>query len=335
MAVLEKNATDYNGNATRRSSRAHADAALDLRVPDELAGLRLDQALVRLLPEYSRTRLQNWVRDARVTVNGAPAQPKAKVWSGDRLTVSIEPDQDALANTPQPIALNILYEDPEILVVDKPAGLVVHPGSGNPDGTLLNALLHHAPSLAKLPRAGIVHRLDKDTSGLLVVGKTLEAQTGLVRQLQARTISRTYIAFVIGAVGSGARVEAAIGRHPSARTRMAVISRGKPAVTHYRLLRAGRGWSKVECRLETGRTHQIRVHMQSIGHPLIGDRVYGSTRLALSLPALARTFPRQALHATGLKLQHPQNGEQLSFVSPLPHDLEALQADLEQHASAR
>src|SRR5215831_21118784 len=155
MAVLEKNATDYNGNATRRSSRAHADAALHLRVPDELAGLRLDQALVRLLPEYSRTRLQNWVRDGRVMVNGAPAQPKAKVWSGDRLAVSIEPDQDALANTPQPIALNILYEDPEILVVDKPAGLVVHPGSGNPDGTLLNALLHHAPSLAKLPRAGI------------------------------------------------------------------------------------------------------------------------------------------------------------------------------------
>ncbi len=307
---------------------------LDLSVPAELAGLRLDQALARLLPQYSRSRLQEWVRHARVTVDGATAQPKDKVWGGERLVVHADRDLDALANAPQKIALHVVFEDPHILVIDKPAGLVVHPGSGNPQGTLLNALLHHAPALATLPRAGIVHRLDKDTSGLLVVGKTLESQTALVRQLQARSVSRIYIAYVIGIPPATGKVEAAIGRHPVARTRMALVSRGKSAVTHYRVLRSGHGWSQIECRLETGRTHQIRVHMQSIGHSLIGDPVYGSARMARALPPFARDFPRQALHATRLELQHPHTGDALRFTSALPADLRQLHAELEQHAAA-
>ena len=307
---------------------------LDLSVPAELAGLRLDQALARLLPQYSRSRLQEWVRRACVTVDGAPAQPKDKVWGGERLVVHAGLDPDALANAPQEIALHVVFEDPHILVIDKPAGLVVHPGSGNPQGTLLNALLHHAPALATLPRAGIVHRLDKDTSGLLVVGKTLESQTALVRQLQARSVSRIYIAFVIGIPPTTGKVEAAIGRHPVARTRMALVSRGKSAVTHYRVVRSGHGWSQIECRLETGRTHQIRVHMQSMGHSLIGDPVYGSARIARALPPFARDFPRQALHATRLELQHPHTGDTLRFTSALPADLRQLHAELEQHAAA-
>jgi 23S rRNA pseudouridine1911/1915/1917 synthase len=199
---------------------------------------------------------------------------------------------------------------------------------------LLNALLHHAPALSNLPRAGIVHRLDKDTSGLLVVAKTLEAQTALVRQLQAHTVCRVYVAFVVGTPTSPGRIEAAIARHPVARTRMAVAARGKAAVTHYEVLGSGKGWSQLECRLETGRTHQIRVHMQSIGHPLIGDPVYGSTRLVRQLPAFARDFHRQALHAARLELQHPANSAALSFTSPLPEDLEALRFELERHAAA-
>jgi len=331
MVVLEKNARKYSGNAIDGSLPG---AVVDLRVPAELAGLRLDQALARMLPQYSRSRLQDWVRRARVRVNGAPAQPKDKVWGGERLELEAEPDADTGSSAAQAIPLCVVYEDAHIMVIDKPAGLVVHPGSGNPHGTLLNALLHHAPALASLPRAGIVHRLDKDTSGLLVVGKTLEAQTGLVRQLQAHSVTRIYLALVVGTpVGSG-KVEAAIGRHPIARTRMAVAARGKTAVTHYRVLRSGHGWSQLECRLETGRTHQIRVHMQSIGHPLIGDPVYGSTRLARPLPAFARDFHRQALHAARLDLLHPQSGEALSFSSALPPDLTALRTELERHAPA-
>jgi 23S rRNA pseudouridine1911/1915/1917 synthase len=330
MVVLEKSATNYSGNTLDGSPKT----ALDLCVPDELAGLRLDQALARLLPQYSRSRLQEWVRQARVRVNGAAAQAKDKVWGGERLELQIEADAPDPANGAQAIPLHVVYEDASIVVIDKPAGLVVHPGSGNPCGTLLNALLHHAPALGSLPRAGIVHRLDKDTSGLLVVAKTLEAQTALVRQLQAHSVSRLYIAFVVGTPTSPGRVEAAIARHPVARTRMAVAARGKAAVTHYRVLGSGKGWSQLECRLETGRTHQIRVHMQSIGHPLIGDPVYGSTRLARQLPAFARDFHRQALHAARLELQHPMNSAALSFTSALPDDLEALRSELERHAVA-
>jgi 23S rRNA pseudouridine1911/1915/1917 synthase len=219
--------------------------------------------------------------------------------------------------------------------VDKPAGLVVHPGSGNPDGTLLNALLHHASRLAAIPRAGIVHRLDKETSGLLVVAKTLAAQTSLVRQLQARTVKRDYLAVVLGVPARASTVEAPIGRHPVVRTRMAVVASGKPAVTHYRVLHSGHGWSLLRCSLETGRTHQIRVHLASIGHPLIGDPVYLGRAGARTVPAAARGFGRQALHAHHLALSHPESGAPVAWESPLPRELAALLDALEQHAPAR
>jgi 23S rRNA pseudouridine1911/1915/1917 synthase len=273
------------------------------------------------------------VRAARVTVDGSPALPKDKVWGGERVVVNVAPDAAALEDTPQDIALDIVYEDAHILVINKPPGLVVHPGSGNRHGTLLNALLHHAPQTAQLPRAGIVHRLDKDTSGLLVAAKTLESQTALVRQLQARSVSRIYIAYVIGTPRAAGSIEAAIGRHPVVRTRMAVNARGKPAITHFRVLHAGRGWSQIECRLETGRTHQIRVHMQSIGHPLIGDPVYAGKALTRTLTEPVRNFPRQALHAARLELEHPHTHERMSFVAELPADLASLHQELE-HATA-
>jgi len=299
-----------------------------------MAGLRLDQALARMLPDYSRSRLQDWVRRARVTVDGAAAAPKSKVWGGENIEVRTELDPDARAFAPQDIPLAIVHEDAQLLVIDKPAGLVVHPGSGNPDGTLLNALLHYAPVLSTVPRAGIVHRLDKDTSGLLVVAKAVEAHTNLVRQLQARSVRREYVAVVAGVPAAQGRIEAPIGRHPVARTKMAVVARGKSAVTRFRVLRAGDGWSLVLCSLETGRTHQIRVHMHSIGHPIVGDPVYPGTKLARVLPEAARTFKRQALHAARLELTHPTSGRRLSFDAPLALDLAALLVALEQHGRA-
>jgi 23S rRNA pseudouridine1911/1915/1917 synthase len=324
MRVLEKKPSNYSGNPPSEPATDAGAALQDLCVPPELAGLRLDQALARLLPHFSRSRLQDWVKRARVTVDGASAAPKDKVWGGERIELRAEPDAGACAFTAQEIPLAILYEDPQVLVIDKPAGLVVHPGSGNPDGTLLNALLHHAPALGAVPRAGIVHRLDKNTSGLLVVAKTLEAQTSLVRQLQAHTVRREYLALLVGKPAVQGRVEAPIGRHPVARTKMAVVARGKSAVTHYRVLRTGGGWSLVQCCLETGRTHQIRVHMHSIGHPLLGDPVYGRAKLDRTLPEMARSFPRQALHAARLEFIHPVSGERLAFESALPSDLERL-----------
>ena len=331
MKVLEKNASDYSGKPAPEPRADAGGGTIDLRIPTELSGLRLDQALARLLPDYSRSRLQDWVKRALVRVDGASAAPRDKVWGGERIEVRAEPGTGVRAFAAQAITLTIVHEDEHILVIDKPAGLVVHPGSGNPDGTLLNALLHHAPALAAVPRAGIVHRLDKDTSGLLVVAKTLAAQTSLVRQLQAHTVRREYLAVVIGKPQAAGKVDATIGRHPVARTKMAVVARGKSAITHYRVLRTGRGWALVECRLETGRTHQIRVHMHSIGHPLIGDPVYGSARLERSLPEAARKFRRQALHAARLALIHPASGEAIAFESPLPADIEELLATLEQH----
>jgi len=334
MIVLARNTPNDSGNNAPESVPAE-NREVSLRVPAELAGLRLDQALARLLPEYSRSRLQDWVRRARVRVDGATAAPKDKVWGGESIEVQTEPDPQTTASVAQPIPLAIVYEDGELLVVDKPVGLVVHPGSGNGDGTLLNALLHHAQSLSTLPRAGIVHRLDKDTSGLLVVAKTLEAQTDLVRQLQARTVRREYLALVAGVPTTQGVVEAPIGRHPIARTKMAVVSKGKAARTYYRVLRAGAGWSLVECRLETGRTHQIRVHMHSIGHPLIGDAVYRDARFERKLPPAARRFERQALHAARLQVVHPVTRAQLAFEAAVPADMTALIRTLEQDAPAR
>ena len=290
---------------------------MNVAVPEALAGRRLDQVLAELMPEHSRSRLQEWIEAGRVRVDGRDAKPKQKVWTGEQLSVRPLTHPSEVAAAPEAIPLDIVYEDDAILVLNKPAGLVVHPGSGNWTGTLLNALLSHAPQLKHVPRAGIVHRLDKDTSGLMVVAKTLEAQTDLVRQLQARSVSRIYLALVEGAAAEGGSVDAPIGRHPRERTRMAVVERGKPAVTHFRVLERLPQHSLVECRLETGRTHQIRVHMQSIGHPLVGDPVYGGRELR-------KLFHRQALHATRLALFHPVSGQRLEWEAPMPRDMAEL-----------
>ena len=304
-------------------------------MPDGFAGLRLDQALARLFPDYSRSRLQTWVKSAHVAVDGVPGRPSDKVRGGERVALRLDADADETRDLAQDIALAVVFEDDALLVIDKPAGLVVHPGSGNRSGTMLNALLHHAPALARLPRAGIVHRLDKDTSGLLVVAKTLAAQTGLVRQLQARAVRREYLALVVGATPPEGRIEAPIGRHPVQRTRMAVVERGKPAATRFRTQRHGRGWSLVQCSLETGRTHQIRVHMAASGHPLIGDPTYLTRAAARTLPVVAREFTRQALHATRLELVHPATGRIMSWHSSLPADLSDLLERLARDAPAR
>jgi 23S rRNA pseudouridine1911/1915/1917 synthase len=303
------------------SSAADYSAVVERRVPAELAGLRLDQALARMFPEHSRSRMQAWLRGGRVTVDSGRVEAKRKVWGGERVRVDPEAHPRETSSRPEAIGLGIVYEDDAILVIDKPAGLVVHPGSGNWRGTLLNAILHHAPQNAALPRAGIVHRLDKDTSGLLVVAKTLAAQTDLVRQLHARTVRREYVALVHGRLVAGGTVDAPIGRHPVARTRMAVAARGRPSRTRYAVLRRFADATLVECRLETGRTHQIRVHMHSIGHPLVGDPVYG--RRGAGSPPLA-AFPRQALHAVRLALTHPVTRSEMRWESPLPPDLRAL-----------
>lgn len=310
---------DYNLNPS-------APIALHLIVPDDYAGLRLDQALVRFFPEYSRSRLQEWITRQQVKVDGEFATTKQKVWGGEKLEVLPQTHPSEQPYLAEEIALEILYEDDALLVINKPVGLVVHPGSGNWEGTLLNALLHHAPQLASVPRAGIVHRLDKDTSGLLVVAKTLAAQTALVRQLEARSVQREYLALVHGELTRAGKVDAPIGRHPSQRVKMAVVESGKAAVTHYQIEERFPSCTLLRCRLETGRTHQIRVHMARIGHPLVGDRVYlkGPQKCVPQLRALLSGFPRQALHATRLALEHPVSGERMEWLAPLPHDMQQL-----------
>ena len=299
--------------------KTEAPRQLELTVPADLAGLRLDQALARLLPQHSRSRISGWMRSGEVRVGGAAAKPKQKVWGGERISLTPTPDPAAAAHLPQALSLAIVHEDDALIVVDKPAGLVVHPGSGNWSGTLLNALLHHAPALAEIPRAGIEHRLAKDTSGLMVVARTLAAQTSLVRQIQRRSAARIYQALVHGDVAQPGTVDAPIGRHPTQRTRMAVVSGGRSARTHYAPLERLGAATLVECVLETGRTHQIRVHLASIGHPLLGDPVYGRKREndADRIAALGR----QALHAVRLELDHPRDGRRMRWRSPLPADL--------------
>jgi 23S rRNA pseudouridine1911/1915/1917 synthase len=308
---------------------------LELTVPSALAGLRLDQALAKLLPEHSRSRITAWVRAERVQVGGAPAKPRQKVWGGERIELDAGPTAETTAYAPEALALDIVHEDEALIVVDKPAGLVVHPGSGNWQGTMLNALLHHEPRLAGLARAGIVHRLDKDTSGLLVVAKTPSAQTSLVRQIQDRSVTRIYCAFVHGDVARAGEVDAPIGRHPTQRTRMAVVANGRSARTHYRPTeRFGRA-TRLECRLDTGRTHQIRVHLASIGHPLLGDPVYKGRVRGAASQAIA--LPRQALHATTLELDHPSTRERMRWHSRLPADMRAVLNELRRssrHAAA-
>lgn len=289
-------------------------------VSSDAHGLRLDQALALCSPEHSRSRLQTWIRHGQVLVDGQQVlEPRKKVFSGQKISLTFSEDEAVLSCLPEAIPLDILFEDAHLLVINKPAGLVVHPGNGNWQGTLLNALLHHLPGSVTIPRAGIVHRLDKETSGLMVVAKTLMAQTDLVRQLQARTVKREYLALVHGGLSVGGCVDAPIARHPTQRTKMAVLSGGKPAITHYEILEGLGRWTWVRCILSTGRTHQIRVHMASIGHPLVGDPVYGRSTLPAPMP-----FARQALHATRLGLIHPVTRESLSWDQGLPDDLAGL-----------
>jgi 23S rRNA pseudouridine1911/1915/1917 synthase len=293
---------------------------LYLTIPAELAGLRLDQALARLIPDESRSRLARLIEEGRVHVDGEAIAAKRKLKSGEAVEVALAPRREETAHAPEPIELAMVHEDGDILVVDKPAGLVVHPGSGNWAGTLLNALLHHAPQLQSLARAGIVHRLDKDTSGLLVVAKNEPAQLALVRQMQARSVKRTYLALVRGKIAARGTVDKPIGRHRVQRTKMAVVAAGKPAITHYRVKTALPRHTLLECELETGRTHQIRVHLASIGHPIEGDPVYGGRGEA--------RLGRQALHAWKLAFDHPRTGKRVSFQAPPPADFTALLAAL-------
>jgi len=290
-------------------------------IPVDLAGLRADQALARLFPEHSRSRLQSWLKTGRILIDGKSPDSKSKVWGGETVQLSPEPSDEVLAEQAEDIPLNVVFEDDTLLVIDKPAGLVVHPAAGNWSGTLLNGLLAHHAAAATLPRAGIVHRLDKDTSGLLVVARTLEAQTDLVRQLQARSVKRHYYALVHGMPLESGRVEAPIGRHPVQRTKMAVVPGGREALTHFRVVERFERATLVECSLATGRTHQIRVHMAHIGHPLVGDATYGKTR---SADPRLDAFPRQALHAWQLGLIHPRTGQACRWEVPLPDDFRLL-----------
>jgi 23S rRNA pseudouridine1911/1915/1917 synthase len=297
-------------------------------VPPELAGLRLDQALARLLPEHSRSRLKEWIEAGRVTLGHRTPRPRDLLSGGERIVVNAEaPVASTVAA--QAIELAIVHADDWLLVIDKPAGLVVHPGAGNRDRTLQNALLHYDPALAELPRAGILHRLDKDTSGLLVVARTLAAHTALTRQLQARAIEREYEAVCSGVLTAGGTIDRAIARHRTDRVRMAVRDDGREAVTHYRVIERFRAHTHVRVALETGRTHQIRVHFAHVRHPLVGDATYGG-RLLLprgATPALVealRTFPRQALHAARLALIHPQSQQAVEWRAPLPRDIKLL-----------
>ncbi|HPR06537.1 MAG TPA: 23S rRNA pseudouridine(1911/1915/1917) synthase RluD [Denitromonas sp.] len=294
---------------------------MPLIVPDACAGMRIDQVLAQLLPEQSRNRLQTWVKEGRVLVDDRQVPPKFRVRGSETLVIDVPPPPEAVADAAEAIDLTVVFEDDALLVINKPAGLVVHPGSGNWQGTMLNALLFHCPELSRVPRAGIVHRLDKDTSGLLVVAKTLPAQTDLVRQLQARSVHREYLALAHGQLSTGGTVDAPIGRHPSQRTRMAVVGKGREAVTHYSVERRFDECTLVRCQLETGRTHQIRVHMTHVGHPLVGDPVYGKRRC---LNEALQAFPRQALHAFQLGLIHPGSGESMVWTAPMPDDMQQL-----------
>lgn len=304
--------------------------SLQLSIPSDLGGQRLDVVLQKMLPEHSRSRLQAWIKDGLVKVDGAACTAKTKVWGGESVQVEVQPKPEQQAFKAQDIPLDIVYEDAHILVINKPAGMVVHPAAGNWEGTLLNALLFHAPQLKEVPRAGIVHRLDKDTSGLLVVAKTISAQTHLVRQLQARTVKREYRAIVWGQLWRNGMVDQPIGRDPRSRTKMAINRAGKPALTRYEILERFSVQTYLRCNLETGRTHQIRVHMQFLKAPLVGDPVYGY-RGIVPIRAMTQTlrdavshFNRQALHAIKLGLVHPASNEWMEWQIELADDMKQL-----------
>lgn len=302
-------------------------------VPEQFFGKRLDQALAEMFPDYSRSRIKEWILAGQVKVDTQILSiPREKVQGHETIEIEviIEPQERHIA---QEIALDIVFEDEHILVINKPDGLVVHPGAGNADGTLLNAMLNHSPEVANVPRAGIVHRLDKDTTGLMVVAKTIPAQTHLVEQLQAREVSREYEAVVNGVMVAGGLIEKPIGRHPSKRTSMAVRESGKPATTHYRVLKKYRAHTHLRLKLETGRTHQIRVHMAHLRYPLVGDQLYGGRprppkAASAELIYLLRNFKRQALHAAQLALFHPVTGEWMTWQAPLPSDFTELLSEL-------
>ena len=312
--------------------------SLKATVPDELGQKRLDQVAAELFQEYSRSRLQSWIKDGQLKVDGQPRKIKEKLVGGEILTIDVElmPEGEWIA---QDIPLDVIHEDDHIVVINKPAGLVVHPAAGNPDGTVLNAMLFYYPEVVNLPRAGIVHRLDKDTSGLMVIARTLEAQNSLVQQLQSRDMGREYEAICMGVLTGGATIDEAIARHSTNRLKMAVHPTGKDAVTHYRVLQRFQNHTHIRVKLETGRTHQIRVHMAYIQHPLVGDPLYaGRMRLpkqcSPELMDLLKHFGRQALHAKALQLVHPVSRELLQWEVDLPKDFEqlliALRVDHEQ-----
>ena len=306
-------------------------------VPDSAAGRRFDAVLAELFPEFSRSRLSEWIKSGDALLDGETARPRDTLRGGETVQVQVVLETQTHA-APQDIPLNVLYEDDQVLVIDKPAGLVVHPGAGNPDGTLVNALLFRDPNLAAVPRAGVVHRLDKDTNGVMVVARTLQAQTALVEQLSARDVHRQYLAVVVGALVSGGTADAPIDRHPRDRLKMAVRDDGRDAVTHYRLRERFRAHTALECRLETGRTHQIRVHMAHLKSPIVGDPLYGG---ALKLPkgatdtlvAELRGFKRQALHAETLEFLHPVSGEPVRASAPVPEDLQRLMSALREDSA--
>ena len=316
--------------AVIEDSESEEEATLDAEVTPDLQGQRLDQAAARLFPDFSRARLQGWIRDGNLLLDGHRAKAKDKVLGGETLTLvaAVEARDHWEA---QPLPLDIVYEDAALLVINKPAGLVVHPAAGNRSGTLLNGLLYHCPALNQVPRAGIVHRLDKDTSGLMVVALTVESHLSLVEQLRKKTVTRLYQAVVYGVITAGGTVDEPLGRHPVHRTKRAVsqAADAREAVTHYRILEKFRSHTLVQCQLETGRTHQIRVHMAHIGFPLVGDPVYGGRPRVPkgASPALIRCleqFNRQALHAWQLGLVHPATGEAMSWQAPMPADMQEL-----------
>ncbi len=316
-----------------------AEESLQKEIPLDLSGQRLDQALARMFPEYSRSRLQSWIKLGLVTVDEREMRPRDPVTGGERVVLTPQAEV-SVTSKPEPIALDIVFEDDELLIINKPAGLVVHPGAGNTRGTLMNGLLHHQSSLEELPRAGIIHRLDKDTSGLLLVGKTLESHTALTRALADRDISRHYLAVCSGVLTGGGKIDAPIGRHPVDRRKMTVREDGKPAVSHYRVIERFRAHTYISVQLETGRTHQIRVHFAHRRNPLLGDQAYGGrlqrpAGASEELVELLRTFRRQALHATRLTFLHPQTGAEIDQQCAPPDDFARLLETLRRDAGEK
>ena len=298
---------------------------LEALVPIQCHGMRLDQVAAELFPDYSRNRLATWIKEGRLTVDGRTVKPRDKATASAQVTLMVT-HEPVIDWQPQRLPLDIIFEDEHILVVNKPAGVVVHPAAGHADSTLVNALLAHAPELDALPRGGIVHRLDKETSGIMFVARTSLAHKSLVAQLSERTVSRTYCAVCTGALTGGGKIDAPIDRHPTARTKMAVVAEGKPAVTHYRIAHRFKHYTQLQVNLETGRTHQIRVHMAHRKWPLIGDPVYGGRQRVPAgaselLMSTLRGFPRQALHAQALEFEHPASGDWMEFETDLPDDL--------------